>query len=294
MGVPASKITRKIELHPNRIPGGSHNIYIFDKNYNELWSTTVYDSGKITSPIIGLPQGDVYIEIYGSNTNDYNLYLSYNSADNWEKEVNGSFDKANSVNRNTKIYGSNYDSSDYDYYKIKIPSTGYINVSVNRTPYNSHNIYLYDKNYSCLWDTTVYSEGIVNSSPYKVSAGYVYLMIYGSNTDKYSFTVSYSQGSSYKPKSTKITAIYGISKGLKVVWKKQTGNITGYQLQFSQSSSFSSGVKSVKIYSSGTTKTNITGLKKNAKYYVRIRTFYTTNGTTYYSAWSATDYGYSE
>ncbi|SDB06947.1 N-acetylmuramoyl-L-alanine amidase family protein [Eubacterium oxidoreducens] len=88
------------------------------------------------------------------------------------------------------------------------------------------------------------------------------------------------------PKKSKITSIKAKKKGFTVKFKKvSTKMITGYQLQYSTSKDFSSAKKK-NISSSKKSKT-ITGLKGAKKYYVRIRTYKTVDGTNYYSSWSA-------
>ncbi len=76
------------------------------------------------------------------------------------------------------------------------------------------------------------------------------------------------------------------SKKLKIKWKK-VSTATGYQIQYSTSSKFtSSKTKTVTISKASTTSKTISGLKKGKTYYVRIRTYKTVGGKTY-SSWSA-------
>lgn len=71
-------------------------------------------------------------------------------------------------------------------------------------------------------------------------------------------------------------------------WDKQT-SATGYQIQYSTSSSFS-GAKTVKIAKNSSTSKTVSSLKSGKKYYVKIRTYKTVkvNGKskTVYSSWS--------
>lgn len=71
----------------------------------------------------------------------------------------------------------------------------------------------------------------------------------------------------------------------KVKWTAVT-DVTGYQIQYSTSSSFSSSKKKTVSGATKSSKT-LTGLTKGSTYYVRIRTYKTVNGTKYYSAWSS-------
>lgn len=65
---------------------------------------------------------------------------------------------------------------------------------------------------------------------------------------------------------------------------------TGYEIQYSTKSDFSSGNKTVTVTSGSTASKSITGLTKGKTYYVRIRTHKTVSGTKYYSGWSAKKY----
>ncbi len=75
------------------------------------------------------------------------------------------------------------------------------------------------------------------------------------------------------------------SKKMTVKWAKNT-KATGYQIQYSTSSSFASGNKTVTISKASTTSSTIGKLTKSKTYYVRVRTYKKVSGTKYYSAWS--------
>ncbi|MCD8189017.1 MAG: Ig-like domain-containing protein [Clostridiales bacterium] len=76
------------------------------------------------------------------------------------------------------------------------------------------------------------------------------------------------------------------TKKMTVKWKKNC-KATGYQIQYSTSSDFSS-YKTVTVSSYKTVKKTISKLTKGKKYYVRVRAYKTVSGTKYYSAWSST------
>ncbi|MGN0457877.1 MAG: fibronectin type III domain-containing protein [Eubacterium sp.] len=88
-----------------------------------------------------------------------------------------------------------------------------------------------------------------------------------------------------KPKATSISSVSAKSKGFTVKWKKQTTQTTGYQIQYSTSSKFTNA-KTVTVSKNSTTSKTVSKLKAKKKYYVRVRTYKTVNGTKYYSAWS--------
>ncbi|MGN0527529.1 MAG: fibronectin type III domain-containing protein, partial [Eubacterium sp.] len=89
-----------------------------------------------------------------------------------------------------------------------------------------------------------------------------------------------------KPKATSISSVSAKSKGFTVKWKKQATQTTGYQIQYSTSSKFTSP-KTVTVSSYKTTSKTISKLKSKKKYYIRIRTYKTVSGTKYYSSWSS-------
>ncbi len=106
-----------------------------------------------------------------------------------------------------------------------------------------------------------------------------------SGTVKKTFTIC--------PKTTSISRLSAKSKGISVKWKKQTGQTTGYQIQYSTSSKFTKGKTGiVTVNKNKTTSRTISRLKAKKKYYVRIRTYKNVkvNGKTsrIYSGWSKT------
>lgn len=72
--------------------------------------------------------------------------------------------------------------------------------------------------------------------------------------------------------TTKITKITGGKKQFKVKWKK-VSIADGYKIQYSTDKKFKKGVKTVTVRGAKTTSRTIKKLKKNKKYYVRIRAY---------------------
>ncbi|MCD7867242.1 MAG: hypothetical protein LUG62_03395 [Clostridiales bacterium] len=129
------------------------------------------------------------------------------------------------------------------------------------------------------------------------SAGKVTLKGTGTTT----ITVTASATSTYKkatktitvkvvsPKATKITSLTSPGTGrLRVYWNTVSG-VTGYQIQVSRYSSFSSAT-ATKLSGASTTGANISSLYSKKGYYVRVRTYKTISGKTYYSSWSSAWY----
>ena len=84
------------------------------------------------------------------------------------------------------------------------------------------------------------------------------------------------------PSLSKVTAG---KKQFKATWKS-ISSIDGYQIQYSTSSSFKSGNKTVTVSGYKSTSKTVTKLTAKKKYYVRIRGYKTISGKKQYSAWS--------
>lgn len=116
------------------------------------------------------------------------------------------------------------------------------------------------------------------------------------NVGKYSVTVAMK--GKYTGKKTvtfrinpKGTAVRKLTKGrkqMKVTWKAQKTQVSGYRIQYSTSSKFKKDthIKTVKSYKTKSLK--VKKLKAKKKYYVRIQTYKTVGGIKYYSGWSKT------
>ena len=88
------------------------------------------------------------------------------------------------------------------------------------------------------------------------------------------------------PTKTALVSVTSPSAGkMAVKWKKNAVG-TGYQIQYSTSSKFTSP-KTVTITKNSTLTRTIGSLAKGKKYYVRIRTYKTVGSTKFYSGWSA-------
>ena len=127
--------------------------------------------------------------------------------------------------------------------------------------------------------TVSYASGCKYVGKYKVTVAFK------STSSKYSGTLS--AYFTINPKGTALKTPTAGSKSFTAKWTKQTTQTTGYQIQYSTSSKFTSA-KTVTVTGSKTTSKKVTKLTAKKKYYVRIRTYKTVSGTKYYSAWSST------
>lgn len=88
------------------------------------------------------------------------------------------------------------------------------------------------------------------------------------------------------PKKTTVSSVSAGAAAFTVKWKKVSG-VTGYQVQYSTSSKFTSKTsKTATAKKDKTTAKTVSGLKSKTKYYVRVRTYKTSGKKTKYSSWS--------
>ena len=123
--------------------------------------------------------------------------------------------------------------------------------------------------------TVSYASGRKNVGTYKVSVRF-----------KGNYSGTLSKTFRINPKTTSLSKLTAKSKGFTVNWKKQTEQVSGYQIQYSTSKSFS-GQTTKTIARNATTSATYKGLKAKKKYYVRIRTYKNVSGTKYYSLWAS-------
>ncbi|MDD6729234.1 MAG: hypothetical protein PUE08_08470 [Eubacteriales bacterium] len=97
--------------------------------------------------------------------------------------------------------------------------------------------------------------------------------------------LNFAELTTKNPKTPKISKLKKGSKSFKITVGK-VSSISGYQIQYSTSSKFyKSKTKTVNLSSKSTSKT-IKKLKKNKKYYVRVRTYKVVANKKVYSSWS--------
>ena len=88
------------------------------------------------------------------------------------------------------------------------------------------------------------------------------------------------------PKTTRISKLVGVKKGIKISWVKVKSNVDGYELQYATNKSFTKNTGTVRIASNGVGNRTITKLLPGKKYYVRIRTYKNVKKKSYYSGWT--------
>ena len=88
------------------------------------------------------------------------------------------------------------------------------------------------------------------------------------------------------PKKPAISKTTPKKKAFKVSWKK-VKKVSGFEVQYSTGKKFPKEASPIKkVKKPAATSCKIKKLKARKKYYVRVRTYKTINGKTYYSKWS--------
>lgn len=144
--------------------------------------------------------------------------------------------------------------------KVKTPAVTVVDTNGNTVSENNYSL--------------VYSSGRRNIGAYSVKI-----------TFKGDYSGSQILFFNIVPKGTKIKKAAAKKKSIKVTWKKQKKQTTGYQLQYSTDKAFKK-CKTINIKKNKITAKTIKKLKSNKKYYVRIRTYKTVKGKNYFSKWS--------
>ncbi len=223
------------------------NVSIYDSYGNPIQLKNEKISGTVTSWQFVAPSTGTYYISFTDGLNDFDVAYRVGV---YLKKISASSFEAK-LSSATCVYNG----------KVRTPS-----VTVKD---NSGKSLIKDTDY-----TVEYENGRKNVGEYDIVIKYIGAYT-GSKTLKFKIL----------PASTKITSLTAATEGFTAKWSKVTTQTTGYEIQYSSKSNFST-YKTVKIASNSTTSKKVTSLTGNKKYYVRMRTYKTVDGTTLYSSWS--------
>ncbi len=88
------------------------------------------------------------------------------------------------------------------------------------------------------------------------------------------------------PKATTLTSVAAKEGNMKVKWKKQATQTSGYEICYSTFKNFSDAQK-VSVTGNKKISKSIKGLESGEKYFVKVRTYKKVSGEKYYSKWSS-------
>lgn len=223
--------------------------YSTASDFNNAKTVTISSNGTVSKTVTGLTaKKKYYIRIRTYKTVSGTKY--YSSWSGSKNVTTSSYPTTIALSATSYTYDG----------KAKKPS---VTVKNNGTKINSK------------YYTVSYSSGRKNVGTYTVTIKFKSPY---SGTVKKTFKIN--------PKGTSISKLTATSKGFTINWNKQQTQTTGYQIQYATNSSFSDA-KTVTMNKSSYSSKKITGLTGNKKYYVRIRTYKTVSGASYYSGWSS-------
>ncbi len=167
-------------------------------------------------------------------------------------------------------------------------------ISVTKSSYSvalgSSSFYLRARNASQYGSSLTYSSS--NTSVVKVSSsgkvtikgmGIAYITVTAAQNDRYSKATKKIKVK-VVPKKVTLSSVKKGKKKITVKWK--TTSCSGYQIQYSTSSSFKT-YKTVTVSGKSSKSKVIKKLKSKKKYYVRVRAYYKSSAGTVYGSWSS-------
>ncbi|MBR0447036.1 MAG: fibronectin type III domain-containing protein [Clostridia bacterium] len=208
----------------------------------------------------------------------------------WEVEKNkDGVSYATTLSESKTLYGNLSYSSDQDYYKLSVATGGTITVNFKRDESDAASNGYAIKLINPAGDEVYYKTTKAVSEKYSkiaVSKGTYYLIVKAANSYYHpSADINYNVSYTLTPTTPTIKTVVPGDKAIKLTWSKRS-DVTGYEIQYSTSSSFKSA-KTVKVTKNSTVTTTLKSLTAKKTYYVRLRTYTTTSGKTYYSAWAS-------
>ena len=251
---------------------------IYDSMGDRIWNNgyVANSAGNITvNETLDLSNGVYYLGVEQSSgyTGNYSFKIAPHSHSYTSRVTSATLYQNGKINYECAC-GATKQTIIYYPRTISLSTSKYTYNGQTRTPYvtvkGSDGKVISSSNY-----TVRYASGRKNVGTYQVTI-----------TFKGNYSGTVSKSFTINPKSTSITSLTAKSKGFKVKWKKQTTQVSGYQIQYSTSKYFSNGTTKTITKNSATSET-LKGLKAKKKYYVRIRTYKKVSGTKYYSSWSS-------
>jgi hypothetical protein len=251
-------------------------LYIYDSTMTEISYYTFIGNTTESSEIMYLSKGTYYIKIEDYNYSDvnYNFKISPHTHSFRDVVTKATTSSNGKIVKTCSCGETNGTTIIYYPETISLSATKYTYDGKVKTPRitvrGSDGSVISSSNYS-----VSYSSGRKNVGRYKVQVKF---------TGNYTGTVSRSYV--INPRGTSISKLTKKSKAFTVRWKKQTSQVSGYQIQYSTNKYFSYAATKT-IGRNSTTSATYKGLQGKKKYFVRIRTYKAVSGTKYYSAWSS-------
>ena len=303
---------------------GQINISFSHKNLfddSEYWFATIFDSKthyvskyslrgtdtSITSYSIGLDAGTYYFRVVGGdyssysecsycfNNCTYSFTINYIASNFWEEENNNeSFENAKSIVLNNNYFGSIFQDTDVDFFKItiKTPSTFKFSLSHNnlKTEEEYWVVNLYNAATKSLSNISVPGND-TGSATVALSEGTYYIRITGGDYSNYS-EQSYCYNRSIYTLRIEESVEVATPSALKVSTRSTTSlmlswnAVSGAKGYVVYSYNINTG-KYKKLAATSTNSFTVNGLKAGTIHRYAVRAYKTANKKNYYSEYSA-------
>lgn len=179
-----------VDAEHQYIESGSEYWYIdiYNNGNHEELASYGFCGNKISysQQRFGIAAGTYYVKVYTrysvSNT-PFRFKINYTVANNWETELNDTYQTADYINVNTQYYGNIQLRDDTDWYKFTIPYDGAIFLNFTHDYREDSAIFwkvdLYNGNYSEM-ETYSFRGNVISSDSYQIGvpAGTYYLKIH--------------------------------------------------------------------------------------------------------------------
>ncbi len=261
-------------------PGSASTSIVYATAYVGSGSTATGTNKEVLSA------GTYYIKMeerpVRNATPAYKLTLTYTSYGVSESTPD-SYDNPKSLPLNTTITDTFTYTDREDWYKLAI--TKEAKYVIKATSDTNVEINVLDENLDYVKTLSIPTKGTSSKDAY-LKPGVYYVKCKGN--DKYAFSINNAVITPSKVKKVKT-----LSKKKAEVTFTTSDDVRGYEIQYSTDKNFKKNVKSVTFESykatntkKGVAKYTIKKLKKNKKYYVRIRSYVEDSSVNYYSDWS--------
>lgn len=303
MLVPKSAKNLCLDLYNNSSANGT-NIQVFTQNNTTAQQYSIYTSTCSLLEGVGINASNGTKVEVGKTLQLKGVLFPSNAANNWVKWSSDNTSIA-TVDSNGKVKGKSSGKTTIRFYSVydsSLKASTTVEVIATKSSQTVNGTSSYTKVYGASAftlnaKTTGNGKLSYNSSNTKVATVSSVGKITIKGTGKATITVTASETSKYKKATKKVTIIVkpkkmaaptvksSSKKKVTVTWKKDT-RATGYDIQYSTSSSFKSGNKITSVSKNGTIKKTLSNLKSGKTYYVRIRAYKTIDGKKVAGAWS--------
>lgn len=270
-------------------------------NVNNVYFDLMYGSGSNIDSLLmnrdtrdykysyNLTAGTYFIKFsaynWGYKGGNYTFSASFASANETYTYENNYINDVKSLSAipfNKKINGQLAINDDCDYYKINVPTSGYVSIEVQN--YTNQYLYIYNSLENKIASTYFSSSQRDYSLCYELKAGTYYLKFskyeFYYNTGNYNFKIKFSLYN-----SSNIKAVNNRKSTVKITAKK-TASVSGYEIRY-KTGNQKWKVKTVK--GNKNLSCNINKLKKGKVYCFQIRSYLNKGKNKYYSAWSSSN-----